>query len=228
MDLQQQQARAPEDITKTESGEGGAFKKADDLENQLRGMILKNQSPLVSKASAGTVITDSSPSPPKTAEVTPSATKKHGRNDLREDDAHRGRGRRPNQAQRRQMGKIDLNDPPATAQKDARQSGGNVASTKEYRPQQSQIQNAPRSINMLTKAQAQLAQAGQPSQDHQPFMNQQRNVSSRPGILPPPNQQPHVQHPSLVRATVPNLGFRHNPAPFPQHRPMPQHNHMFV
>ena len=185
-------------------------------------MILKNQSPLISKATAGTSVADSSLSPSKAAGVTPSATKKYGRSEPREIDAHRGRGRRPNQAQRRQMGNIELKGLPTTTQSSAHQSGGNFASPKNYQPEQSQIQKA-----ADTQAQGQLAQSSRASQNQQPFINPRRNVSNRPGILPP-NQQPYPQHPNLVTASAPNLGFRHNPAPFFQQRPIPQQNHVFV
>ena len=222
MELQQQQAGAPDSISKTKSGEGEALQRVETLENQLRGMILKNQSPRISEATAGTSVADSSLSPPKAAEVTPFATKKYGRSEPREIDAHRGRGRRPNQAQRRQIGNIDLKGLPTTTQSNAHQSGGNFASPKNHQPEPSQIQKAAN-----TQAQAQLAQSSRASPNQQPFINPRRNVSNRPGILPP-NQQPYTQHPNLVTASAPNLGFRHNPAPFSQQRPMPQQNHVFV
>lgn len=206
-----------------------AFMRVDDLEGHLRGLILKNSSPLKGNAVDSTMSTNSSPSSQKAAEAPfPDARDRGQASQPGEHEASRGRGRRPNQAQRRQMKKVDIQVPALTPQKESRQTNGQLQAPRVDHPQQRQTRNAPHFSNMSTQPQAPKPYYLEPDPDQRYNANQQQEIPKRSAILLPPHQQQlQPQHTRLTRGFVPNAGLQH-PGPVNPYPGVPPPNNGFV
>lgn len=138
--------------------------------------------------------------------------------------APQGRSRRPNQAQRRQLGKIDLQDLNSALVKDAQQSASQAEPLHVNRPHLRKTPNGPRASNTpatdpapkphypqqihhqrYQTGQQQHAQNNPPMQVTQHFQNPPQRTSYGGGFMPDANPQ---LRPASLQYTMPPHNMR--------------------
>lgn len=145
-------------------------------------------------------------------------------NPSKQQESSQNRTRRPNQAQRRQMGKVNLQDIPSASTKDARQPANRNLSSKSALAQSRQTQESQQTSNSSAPFQTAKAQHHLPFQDQQHRAIQQRQVQNHPAMQMP--QHYPMQHTNYARGFVPSAGP--HVVPFSQHASMPTQSMMFV
>lgn len=224
--------------------------RVDDLEGRLRGLILKNNSsptgnsvPESHKSATSDLVAshtraEQRPISEDTAQIRIPLTNTEsavpvakGRQDgqfsspsKQQEEVPQGRGRRPNQAQRRQMGKLDLQNPPSASTNDARQPAIPILSSQSIISQSRQTQESQQTSNSSAPLQTVKARHRLPIRDQQRQANQQRQVQNHPTVQMP--QHLSTQHPSHARGFVPNGGPQFGPSA--RHASMPPQSMMFV
>ena len=127
-------------------------------------------------------------------------------------EAPQGRGRRPNQAQRRQKGKVELQGPLSTPTADVHQPNSQAIPPQIHRTSQPQISGTPQvNINPMARQLPELQH--RPALQHQQYGANQPQQHSHPPSQMPQHHQNQYQHASHARGLIKHAGHRFGPAP---------------
>ena len=128
-------------------------------------------------------------------------------------EAPRGRGRRPNQAQRRQKGKVDLQGPPLTPTADNHQPNNQAIPQQIHRNSQPQISGTPRVSIDSTEINSSKFQHRPAMQHHQQYRaNQHAQQQNHSPALMPQHHQNQYQQASYSRGSSTLADHRFGPA----------------
>ena len=128
-------------------------------------------------------------------------------------EAPRGRGRRPNQAQRKQKGKVDLQAPLSMPTMDNHQPNSQAISPQIHPASHPQASGIPRVSIDPTDGQFSDFKHRQTLQHQQYRANQQRQQQSHLPVQMQQHHQNHHQHASHPRGFIPHANHRFGPTP---------------
>ena len=128
-------------------------------------------------------------------------------------EAPRGRGRRPNQAQRKQRGKVDLQGPPSMPIADNHQPNSQAISPQIHPASHPQASAIPQVSIDPTSGQFSDLKHRQTFQHQQYRANQQRQQQSHLPVQMQQHHQNHHHHASHPRGFIPHAGHRFEPTP---------------